>query len=74
MNRKMIEIPVKDLKPNDQVMDKGRLVYTVLDIVRDEPDEKIIRIVWLDGGHDLRAWDPEHFDQLVQVNRWEEVA
>ena len=65
----IIEVPITELQEGDKVLDKGKLVYTVLDIIRDEPHERIARIEWLDGGRDFRAWNPEHFDQVVQIAR-----
>lgn len=67
--RSIIEIQVSELEDGDQVLDKGRLVYTVLEIIRDEPTERMARVRWMDGGHDIRVWDAEHFSQTVQVCR-----
>lgn len=69
MTRKLIEIPVRELEAGDEVVNKGRLVYTVHEILRDEPFERIARIEWLDGGFDIRVWDAEHFAQKVDVCR-----
>jgi len=66
---RITEVAVRDLQAGDKVLDKGRLVYTVLDVIRDEPSERIARIEWLDGGRDFRAWDPEHFDQRIDIAR-----
>jgi hypothetical protein len=62
---------IRELRVGDQIVDKGRDVYKVIEIVRDEPDERILRVRWADGGHDLRAWDSEAFDHVLLVIREE---
>src|SRR5262249_35923206 len=67
---RIIEVKVRDLVAGDKVLAQdGRLAYTVTEVTHDAPDARFARIEWADGGRDLRVWDPEHFDQLVQVAR-----
>jgi hypothetical protein len=68
MNR-IIEIPVGELEAGDVVVNKGRTVYTVIEILRSEPHERVARVQWVDGGFDIRVWDAEHFTQVVEVVR-----
>lgn len=67
--RRLLEIAVRELQPGDQVVDKGREVYNVIEVVRDEPTERTLRIQWADGGFDIRVWDGDLLDQRVDIIR-----
>ena len=67
-------VPVRELQADDQVLDKGRLVYTVLEIEKffdssGRMGAQTATVQWMDGGRDHRAWDVEHLDQEIQVCR-----
>ena len=75
-NLKIIELPIRELEAGDVVVNKGREVYTVIEILREPPagipgpsPDLLVRVQWADGGYDIRAWDAEHLDKMVDVLR-----
>jgi hypothetical protein len=74
VSRRIIEITVRELQAGDQVLNKGMLVYEILEIEKFTDDEdnlgaQTATVQWRDGGRDHRAWNREHLDQKVQVCR-----
>ena len=75
-NLKIIELPVRELEEGDVVVNKGREVYTVIEILREPPagipgpkPDLLLRVQWADGGYDIRAWDDDNLDNMVDVLR-----
>lgn len=65
---KIMQVTVRELEAGDMVLNKGSLVYTVLEIDKWE-DGQTATVEWIDGGRDHRAWDKEHLEQVVQIAR-----